>query len=65
MPLGLLEDVLVVVHVHHRDQPTLEGLMDRPVHAVEELGVDPVGGRVRRHGLTSERGCEPSRSRPP
>ena len=40
------EDFVVVMHVHHRREPLPQHLADRPVHAGEELRVDPVGRRL-------------------
>ena len=53
--VGLLEDAVVVVHVHHGNQPPLERLLDRPIDAVEELRVDPVGRRLLGMGRPADR----------
>ena len=59
VPLGLAEDFLVMVHVHHRGEPAPEGLADRPVHTVEEFRINAKGAAVsawadQRTGIRTE-----------
>ena len=44
LPLGVREELLLVVHVEYGDEAVLEGLADGPIDPGEEAGVDRVGG---------------------
>ena len=44
--VGIFENALVVMHVQHWNQIVFQGLIDCPIHAVEEFRIDSVWRRL-------------------